>query len=132
ALAMAGLPFRTAHELVAIAAERAEPRSAERSSGEQGDSRDGSDYEALDAASSEVLGEPLEAHVSREAIESALDPEASVASRDSRGGPAPAAVEETLRSARETIAADRAAVESRREALSAAAAKLDGEVSRYD
>ncbi|MFC6905439.1 argininosuccinate lyase [Halalkalicoccus tibetensis] len=132
ALAMAGLPFRTAHELVALASEHAERSSAERSSGEQGDSRDGSDYAALDAASEEVLGDPLAKHVPREAVESALDPEASVASRDSRGGPAPEAVGEALSMARESIDVDGATVDGLAAALETAAADLDEEVSRYD
>lgn len=114
ALAMQGLPFRTAHELVAIAAE------------------DGSDYDALDAASKQVLDEPLDHHVSREAVESALDPEESVASRDSMGGPAPAAVETALVSADESVAADEKAVSELETALYVATDELIAEVARYD
>ncbi|WP_122091373.1 argininosuccinate lyase [Halalkalicoccus subterraneus] len=114
ALAMGGLPFRTAHELVAHASES------------------GSDYTALDAASEEVLGEPLEEHVPREVVESALDPAESVASRDSWGGPAPEAVEETLSAAREAVDADKAAIEGRTEALDGAATALDEEVRSYE
>ena len=132
ALAMQGLPFRTAHELVAIATEHAEQRSAERPvSGEQSDPRDGSDYAALDAASKEVLGEPLAEHVSREAIESALDPESSVASRDSMGGPAPAAVESALASAKKSITADEEAVAELENLLDAAADRREREVRSY-
>jgi argininosuccinate lyase len=114
ALAMQGLPFRTAHELVAHASEN------------------GSDYEALDAASQQVLGEPLAEHVSREAVESALDPEASVRSRDSRGGPAPEAVEATLSAARETITGDRGIASEIGSSLDDAAKKLNEEVRSYD
>jgi argininosuccinate lyase len=114
ALAMQGLPFRTAHELVAIAAE------------------DGSDYDALDAASKQVLDEPLDHHVSREAVESALDPEESVVSRDSMGGPAPAAVETALVSADESVAADEKAVSELETALYVATDELTAEVARYD
>ncbi|MDL5362861.1 argininosuccinate lyase [Halalkalicoccus sp. NIPERK01] len=114
ALAMAGLPFRTAHELVALAAES------------------GSDYAALDAASEEVLGEPLTEHVPREAIEAALDPAESVASRDSQGGPAPGAVEGTLTATRAALAADETAVDGIRKALDAAANDLNEEVRSYD
>jgi len=81
-LAANGLPFRTAHELVAVAAER------------------GADYDALEAAAQEVLGESLEAHVDPVAVADALDPAESVASRDSQG-PAPEAVAPQLESARE-------------------------------
>ena len=110
---MAGVPFRTAHEVVALAAE------------------DGGDYGALATATESVLDEPLSEHVSREAVEAALDPEASVASRDSAGGPAREAVEAALADAREGIEADRETVESRRAALSAADAELRSEVAAY-
>ena len=112
-LAMEGVPFRTAHEMVALAAES------------------GGDYEALAAAAESVLDEPLSEHVSREAVEAALDPEASVASRDSAGGPAREAVEAALADARGGIEADRETVESRRAALSAADAELRSEVAAY-
>ncbi|MCL7418765.1 MAG: argininosuccinate lyase, partial [Halalkalicoccus sp.] len=114
ALAMAGLPFRTAHELVALAAEN------------------GSDYAALDAASEEVLGEPLAEQVPRETVEAALDPEESVASRDSQGGPAPEAVEATLSAARTGIASDESAVGGLATALDGAATALDEEVRSYE
>ncbi|MFC7009079.1 argininosuccinate lyase [Halalkalicoccus salilacus] len=114
ALAMQGLPFRTAHELVALASET------------------GSDYAALEAASEELLGEPLDAHVPREAIETALDPAESVASRDSRGGPAPAAVRERIGTARTAIAADREAVDDLERTIADANAALAEEVRAYE
>jgi argininosuccinate lyase len=112
-LAMEGVPFRTAHEMVALAAEN------------------GGDYEALAAATESVLEESLSAYASREAVEAALDPERSVESRDSAGGPAREAVETALADAREGIEADRETVESRRAALSAADAELRSEVAAY-
>ncbi|QLD85762.1 argininosuccinate lyase [Natronomonas halophila] len=112
-LAMSGLPFRTAHEMVALAAEN------------------GSDYEALDEAAQEVLGESLSEHVDRESVEAALDPEQSVASRDSLGGPAPDAVAAALERAVAGVEADVDTLETKREALSAATADLDTEVSTY-
>jgi argininosuccinate lyase len=108
-LAMAGVPFRTAHELVATAGR--------------------ADYDALDSAASEVLGESLDAILDPEAVERALDPAASVAMRDSAGGPAPAAAETGLERALESLAADREAVATARESLAAAAATLDREVT---
>jgi argininosuccinate lyase len=118
-LAMSGIPFRTAHETVALAAEALE---------------DGSDaaaaYAALEAAAAETLGEPLEARVDRAAVEAALDPAESVASRDSVGGPAPSAVEATRSRAREALDDHRGALESRREALDRAERRLDEEVAR--
>ena len=113
-LARSGVPFRTAHEVVALAGEADQPDAA-----------------ALEAAAREVLGESLWSHVDRAAVESALDPEQSVASRDSRGGPAPDAVAAHLDRARDGLAGDRAAIDERRETLSTAARRLDREVSRY-
>jgi argininosuccinate lyase len=113
ALAMEGLPFRTAHELVARASEG------------------GSDYDALDAAARETLGEPLSEVVPREAVEAALDPAESVASRDSRGGPAPEAVRDGLETARSSIADDREGVKESKEGLAAADDALQQEVRTY-
>jgi len=107
-LAMAGVPFRQAHGVVARAAET------------------GADYEAVAAAAAEALDTPLETYVDREAVERALDPAASVESRDSAGGPAPDAVAESREAAAATLSADRDAVSERREALSAAGERLDG------
>jgi argininosuccinate lyase len=118
-LAMAGVPFRTAHEVVAAAA-------ADLDAGETAPG-----YPALDAAAREVLGESLDAHVDREAIETALDPVESVAMRDSRGGPAPAALSASLERARDGLAADREAVASAREAVETAEETLSAEVSAY-
>jgi argininosuccinate lyase len=112
-LAMHGLPFRTAHELVARAAEN------------------GSDYDALDAAAQDVLGESIAAVVSRATIEAALDPAQSVASRNSLGGPAPEAVRVALDDVQMGVTEDAETVESAREALGAAADSLDAEVSAY-
>jgi argininosuccinate lyase len=113
-LARAGVPFRTAHEVVARAGEADTPDAA-----------------ALDAAAREVLGESLWAHVDRETVERALDPAESVAARDSRGGPAPDAVVTALDNARDGLAADRSAVADRRDRLDAAHERLDREVARY-
>ncbi|ELZ57586.1 MULTISPECIES: argininosuccinate lyase [unclassified Haloferax] len=115
-LAMAGLPFRTAHEVVAEAAARSEGTP---------------DVATLDAVATDVLGESLFTHVTAEAVEAALDPTESVASRDSVGGPAPAAVEATLSTARDELSDDAAAVADARDSLSAATEGLDEEVSSY-
>ena len=118
-LAMEGLPFRTAHEVVALAAERIEA----------GDGVDAT-YAALDAAAREVLGEALESRVDRAAVEAALDPVESVASRDSVGGPAPSALGDELADARSGLDDDRQGLGARREALDRANARLDEEVTR--
>jgi argininosuccinate lyase len=115
-LAAAGVPFRTAHEVVAAAAGRADGTP---------------DLATLDAAAGDLLDDPLFSYVSRQAVEAALDPAESVRSRDSAGGPAPAAVAAALDDAEAALDADREALATRREALDAAAAALDAEVATY-
>jgi argininosuccinate lyase len=112
ALAMAGVPFRTAHEVVASAAQAA---------------GDDADFEALDVAARETLGESLTAFVDRGTIESALDPAMSVTSRDSAGGPAPDAVEKQIVTARDDHAADSDMLAEHRTALQDAAEQLRAE-----
>ena len=111
-LAMAGVPFRTAHEMVALAAES------------------GSDYEALDGAAREVLGEPLDARVDRDAVEAALDPAKSAESRDSFGGPAPDAVAAALERSVDAVEADTETLEAHHNTLTAAAERRREEVNR--
>ncbi|MFB6093333.1 MAG: argininosuccinate lyase [Halanaeroarchaeum sp.] len=115
-LAMGGLPFRTAHEILATVAESTT-----------------GDVTVADVATAtrSVTGDPLSAYADREAIAAALDPAESVAARDSPGGPAPEAVRETLADLRADVASHRAAVESRRDAIRSAAADRRTEVERY-
>jgi len=113
ALAVAGLPFRTAHEVVSLAAEG------------------GADLDAVDAAAREVTGESLSALADPELVAAALDPVESVAQRDSLGGPAPAAVEEALGGVRDGVDVDEAAVAAEREALADARDALAAEVAGY-
>jgi argininosuccinate lyase len=113
-LARSGVPFRTAHEVVAVAGEAETPDAA-----------------ALAAAAHEVLGESLWDHVDREAVERVLDPRESVGTRDSRGGPAPDAVAAHLDRARDGLAGDRTTVDQRRAAVDDACERLDREVSRF-
>jgi argininosuccinate lyase len=117
-LASHGVPFRTAHEMVAAAAAASEADAAP-------------EYAALDAAAEDVLGEPLAEHVDREAVEAALDPAESVAGRDSPGGPAPDAVAEQLATAEAELTDDESAVAAARDALAAADDALDAEVTDY-
>ncbi|PSP91845.1 argininosuccinate lyase [Halobacteriales archaeon QS_4_66_20] len=116
-LAVAGIPFRTAHEVVARA----------------GDLADGGNpgVDAIDGACREVLGEPLEVVADVVAVAAALDPIENVAMRDSRGGPAPEAVETHLDRARENLAAHREAAGMRQTHLDDAAETLDAEVASY-
>jgi argininosuccinate lyase len=120
-LAANGLPFRTAHEIVAAAAEVV---------------ADGDDPATaaakVDEAARAVLDESLFEHVSRDEVERVLDPAASVESRDSAGGPAPRAVAEDLTAATAGIDADATALDDRRAALSTADEALDAEVASYE
>ena len=112
-LAMGGVPFRTAHELVAAAAERAgDPAAAD----EQ--------YAAVEAAAGEAIDAPLADYVDPDELRRALDPAASVAMRDSRGGPAPEAMDAHLDRAAGALAADREALDGRRARLDDAADDL--------
>ncbi|KAA9399440.1 argininosuccinate lyase [Haloarcula sp. CBA1130] len=118
-LAMAGVPFRTAHEVVAEAAAQLGPED------------DAPDYESLSAVAEDVLGKPLSAYVDREALEAALDPTESVAMRDSRGGPAPDAVAKQVSVAEDALAVDSEALTDRRQAVTQAADRRQTEVDRY-
>ncbi len=118
-LAQSGVPFRTAHEVVAQVTE-------EMAAGESAPGVD-----ALDAAGEAVMGEPVTGRVDREALADALDPAANVAMRNSRGGPAPETVEAHLERARQELGEDREAVQRRRERVEAASEQLSAEVATY-
>ncbi|RDI71800.1 argininosuccinate lyase [Halopelagius longus] len=115
ALAMAGLPFRTAHEVVAEAANRADGETP--------------DLATLDAVAEDVLGDTLFEYVSREHVERTLDPAYSVASRDSAGGPAPEAVATQLDEAAARFDAHEEGRAERAEALESADGRLAAEVN---
>jgi len=118
-LAMAGLPFRTAHEVVADAAEAAESTDSKVTAAN------------LDAAAQKVLGESLYEYVTAESIEDALDPHQSVVSRDSQGGPAPTAVTETLEKAVDELQIAENALVDRTSSLAAATEMRMTEVQQY-
>ena len=114
-LASSGLPFRTAHEVVALAAEKAGAAVT---------------YADIEAAATEVLEESLGAYADRESVERALDPIESVRSRDSVGGPAPGVLEANLSELREGIDSDEGTLRARRDGLEAAERELETEVTR--
>ena len=118
-LAMAGVPFRTAHEVVAAAAAELDADA------------DAPDYDALSAVAAEVLGDPLDAYVDRAAVEAALDPTESVAMRDSRGGPAPEAVAEGLSAAEAVLGDHRETLDAATTAVGDATDRLATEVDGY-
>lgn len=112
-LAMHGIPFRTAHEILAQA------------------SQAGADYAAIEAAATEILDESLDSYVSREDVKATLDPVESVASRDSLGGPAPEAIDAQLESTTEALEADMKALDEREETLETAHQTLTEVVHNY-
>jgi argininosuccinate lyase len=120
ALASAGLPFRTAHELV-----------AEASAHVADDPDTESVIEALDTAAEDVLGESLFAYVDREALQTVLSPEGSVAGRASRGGPAPEAVRASVGRLEESLEDHETALASRQQSLTEAESTLSEAVSQY-
>ncbi|SEH50868.1 argininosuccinate lyase [Halopenitus malekzadehii] len=119
-LAMAGLPFRSAHEIVAHAASSIDGAADAAAAAAK-----------LDAAAEDVLEESLFTYVSRDDVERALDPDVSVASRDSAGGPAPEAVRNAIADVDARIATDRDRVADRHAALDRAADRLQTEVATY-
>ncbi|NHX36614.1 MULTISPECIES: argininosuccinate lyase [Halolamina] len=122
ALAVAGLPFRSAHELVAEAATDLDDAEMAETDAQ---------IDALETAAAAVLDDSLATYVDRETLEDLLSPAGSVAARDSQGGPAASAVEASLTRMRETHADHAAAVDANREALAAADDRLASEVSEY-
>jgi argininosuccinate lyase len=116
-LARNGVPFRTAHEVVALAAEGVAAGEAPAA--------------AVDAAAREALDEGIDAYVDSEALERALDPAGSVAMRDSPGGPAPAVVRGAIDDAVAERERDREALVERREGIERATARRDEEVATY-
>ena len=118
-LAMAGVPLRTVHAVVAAAAAELDADA------------DAPDYDALSAVAAEVLGDPLDAYVDRAAVEAALDPTESVAMRDSRGGPAPEAVAEGLSAAEPVLGDHRETLDAATTAVGDATDRLATEVDGY-
>lgn len=112
-LAMAGIPFRTAHQLVATAAES------------------GADYAALDAAARDIIGQSIDDVVPRDDIDAALDPEQNVAMRDSTGGPAPAVLLEAIDRATAAVEADHTSLTEAATALTNAEDNRQTTVARY-
>jgi argininosuccinate lyase len=118
-LAQAGIPFRTAHEIVAQAGEMAD---------ETGETPG---VETLEAATAAVLDESLSAILEEDELARVLDPAGSVASRDSRGGPAPEAVRVHLGHAETRLDEHRETLVARHEALQNAHQKRQSAVSNY-
>jgi argininosuccinate lyase len=116
-LAAAGVPFRTAHEIVARAGEQAET--------------DTPGIETLESVTANVLDEPLSAYIEYDDLDRVLDPAGSVATRDSRGGPAPETVAAHLDRTRATLDDHRETLVARHESLENAHQKRETAVSAY-
>ncbi len=126
-LARSGLPFRTAHEIVATTAEALED-AAELADGAPDPTVT---IDALAEATEAVTGDALDDFVDPEALEPLLDPRASIAARDSRGGPAPDQVEAALDEARRAVERDRRTLEKREAAIDAAERARKTAVTEY-
>ncbi len=119
-LAMAGIPFRQAHELVATVAERvATEPSAEVV------------MDALETAAAELDIDGIDNALETEGLQTLLDPLGNVESRDSAGGPAPDEINAQVDRAQEHLDRHRAAIADRRTDLAEAAETLDHEVAQY-
>lgn len=117
-LAANGMPFRTAHEIVARAVEAV-------------DNRDQLLDELATAADDVMKNDTLESFASQDELAAVLDPRESVERRDSTGGPAPAAVDTHRNGVEQQLAADRETVADYRVDLAEAAETLDREVATY-
>ncbi|MFP4529720.1 MAG: argininosuccinate lyase [Halodesulfurarchaeum sp.] len=126
-LARSGLPFRTAHEIVATTAEAL----ADAGELDSGAPDPGVTLDALAEATVAVTGDELDAFVDRATIETLLEPRESVAARDSRGGPAPARVEAAVESATRALETDRTELASLRAALADAETTRQEAVEQY-
>lgn len=140
-LTQSGVPFRTAHEVVASAAEAVATgnNASGLTSGEnQNDAgnavkplADDAVVQALDNASQDQLGQSIAMLVDPDDLAAALDPTGSAASRGSRGGPAPAAVRESLDRAHSRYNENLAATRLRQDAVESATNRLDAAVNEY-
>ncbi|MGB4235331.1 MAG: argininosuccinate lyase [Methanoregulaceae archaeon] len=103
-----GLPFRTAHSIVGRAVQKGEP-----------------DLRNLDAAAVEITGSSLSSQgLTASDIVEALDIDKSVQEKRATGGPARVAVAAMLEDRKRQLALDRGLLDSRKEHISAALARL--------
>ncbi len=108
-----GLPFRQAHLVLGAIVRLAEERGLQ---------AEDVDSDLVREAAAEVLG--IELALTNEEIRAALDPEAFVASRVTKGGPAPVQVRRMVQSRAHDVDELRAAVSRRREAIEGGLAQL--------
>jgi len=85
-LAMAGIPFRKAHQIIA---------------------KSESNYEDISLNFKKIMGAPISEFCTQDSIESALDPFTNVDMRNSFGGPSPAIVTNSISNAQNNLQSDR-------------------------
>jgi argininosuccinate lyase len=85
----------------------------------------------LNHAAEDILGESLFTYVDQDTIIDILDPVMNVSTRDSRGGPATAAVTATIEMYENNHTTQTTAHETRRNKITSANALLDQEVQEY-
>jgi argininosuccinate lyase len=110
----ADLPFRLAHEVCAALVRQALDAGRGASS---------LDAAAVNAAATARAGRPVA--LTETTVRAALDPDRSVTSRRSPGGTAPDEVRRVAADAERTLSADRAAADTRRQAVDAARDELE-------
>ncbi len=113
-----GLPFRTAHAIVARLVQRALAEGIEPTEITPAQ---------VDEAAQAVLGRPL--HMDEEVLHQALDAEHFVRVREIEGGPAPAAMKRALSQLQEELDQDQHWLSERRAALARAGQALDQAVA---
>ncbi len=109
-----GLPFRTAHQIVAILV---------RKSIEKGITQAEVTSEMVDEVAVEYLGKRLE--ISQSLVDSAINPAECIAARKLLGGPAPERINQDISRAGDQITKDRQEVSSLRERLRVADSALE-------
>lgn len=117
-LALSGIPFRKAHEVVATATRQAEEPTP--------------DIDRIVETAEEILGEALPPDVDRTQLEEALDPLENVKMRDSFGGPAPSVMEESLARAMDGLEEEQTTIAEYRQRITVAERGLNQAVSHYE
>lgn len=114
-----GLPFRTAHQIVAILV---------RIGIERGLTQSGVTGELVDEAAIEYMGKPL--NLSAAGLRSALNPAECVKARTLTGGPAPERVQDDIARATQRYTGDAATLAQIRTRLAAAEAGLEAAIDK--
>ncbi len=119
-LAQAGIPFRTAHEIVATAAEAVQKATTEEEA-----------IAALNEAGKATIEQPVTEIIDTKSLAAALDPVQSVQERDSYGGPAPGQLTAAIQHEREDIETHRSLLEEYRSQLAAARTQRNEVIGTY-